>query len=71
MAQSRMHQQPEGYPLSIATQTFPAQRDIPTPANHHEPELAHDHAWRQVDDADQPLLIGMYRCDLCHVEWAL
>jgi hypothetical protein len=66
MAQSRMHQQPEGYPLSIATHSFPSQRDQATASAQD-----HDHAWRQVEDPDQPLAMGMYRCDLCQVVWAL
>ena len=67
MAQSRMHQQPEGYPLSVSTQSFPAQRAKQASANAPD----HDHAWRQVEDPDEPLAIGMYRCDLCQVVWAL
>ena len=66
MAQSRMHQPPEGYLLSISTQTFPSQRDQATASARD-----HDHAWRQVEEANQPLAIGMYRCDLCQVVWAL
>jgi hypothetical protein len=69
MAQSRGHHRPEGNTLSISTQqqTFPAQRGklINTDVRHH------DHAWRRVDDPEQPLLLGMYRCDLCKVVWAL
>ena len=67
MAQSRMHQQSEGYPLSISTQSFPIQRATPAPGDADD----HDHAWQQVEDPDRPLAIGMYRCDLCHVVWAM
>jgi hypothetical protein len=66
MAKSRMHHPPEGYLLLISTQTLPSQRDQVTASAQD-----HDHAWRQVEDPDQPLAIGMYRCDLCHVVWAL
>jgi hypothetical protein len=67
MAQSRMHQQPEEYPLSVSTQSLPAQRGKQDNAG----SPGHDHAWRAVEDLDQPLLLGMYRCDLCQVVWAL
>ena len=54
--------------MSISTQqAFPAQRKNQKYVGAHD----HDHAWRQVEDADQPLLLGMYRCDLCQVVWAL
>jgi hypothetical protein len=66
MARTRVHLPPEGYLLTISTQIFPSQRDQASATAQD-----HDHAWRQVEDPDQPLAIGMYRCDLCRVVWAL
>jgi hypothetical protein len=67
MTQPRGPQLLEGYTLTTSTQAFPAQRGgaAGTAADYH------DHAWRQVEDSSKPFLLGMYRCDLCHVEWAL
>jgi hypothetical protein len=67
MTQPWGHELSEGYPLTTSTQSFPAQRGrgAGTGADYH------DHAWRQVEEPDRPLLLGSYRCDLCHVVWEL
>ena len=65
MTQPRGHDLSEGCTLTTSTQTFPAQRGRTAGTEYH------DHAWREVDQTGKPLLLGSYRCDLCHVVWEL
>jgi hypothetical protein len=33
--------------------------------------VPHDHAWRKAESAEQHVLVGVYKCDLCPAVWSM